>query len=167
MTKTWLVYAVIAMLLLAFADFMLGALNKKFKPPVSTFTLNVFAYAYMASLSVALFLASEGYFGKPNSFLEEVAKGMAKIRKGEAMTWVLVPAVAICYLLGNRFLWQTYKTAPGIGLAEAAGSLSSGVVLILTAVLFGVKFKAVNVVGIIISILGLALLSGRVHFPKF
>ena len=167
MPANWLLYAFVAMMALAIADFMLGAMNKLIRPPISTFTLNLCAYFYMASLSLLLLAAGRGSFGKPNPFIADVGAGAEQIIEGKAFTWVIVPAVALCYLLGNRFLWKTYKTAPGIGLAESAGSLSSAVVLVLTVALFGVKFKAVNVTGLLISILGLALLSGRIYIPKY
>ena len=166
MNASWLAYSTTAMLLLATADFMLGALNKKLNPPVSTFTLNLVAYAYMALISVGLYIASRESTGSSDTFLGNIRSGMGKIQKGEAATWVLVPLVAMGYLAGNRFLWRTYKTAPTIGLAEAAGSLSSGVVLILTVLLFKVKYKIVNVVGIVMSILGLEMLSGRLSSSK-
>jgi hypothetical protein len=121
----------------------------------------------MATISLLLLAAGRGNFGKPGVFLTNIGDGAEQIIEGKAFTWAIVPAVAVCYLLGNRFLWETYKTAPGIGLAEAAGSLSSAVVLVLTVALFGVKFKMVNVVGLLISILGLALLSGRIYIPKY
>ena len=141
MPANWLLYAFVAMMALACADFVLGAMNKQISPPISTFTLNLCAYFYMAILSLLLLAAGRGGFGKPNPFIANVGEGAEQIIEGKALTWPIVPAVALCYLLGNRFLWETYKTAPGIGLAESAGSLSSAVVLVLTVALFGSQIQ--------------------------
>jgi hypothetical protein len=161
-----LIYASLAMLLLSLADFTIGALNKRLKPPVSTLTLNLVAYSFMAVISVGIYSSSFGYESSAKSFLKPVGEGFRQIEKGKHNILLIIPFVAICYLLGNRFLWSSYKIAPGIGLAEAAYSSNSAVVLVLTYLFFGTKVKLVNAVGVLLSILGIFLLSGEMSIKS-
>tara|TARA_Y100000389_G_scaffold205123_1_gene263547 strand:- start:2400 stop:2906 length:507 start_codon:yes stop_codon:yes gene_type:complete len=161
-----LIYASLAMLLLSLADFTIGNLNKRLKPPVSTLSLNFVAYSFMAVISTGMYYASFGNMSNMESFLHPVRKGFTQIGEGKNNILFIIPFVATCYLLGNRFLWTSYKTAPGIGLAEAAYSSNSAVVLILTYFFFGTKVKLVNVVGLILSILGIFLLSGKINIKS-
>lgn len=160
MEGRWFVYAVSAMTLLAIADFSLGHMNKGLRKPVSTFTLNFFAYMFMGLAGITAVLLGElGYLPKNE---DEVTKKDVDMLSGDRGYAVLIiPFIALCYILGNRYLWTTYTIAPSIGVAEGIYSVNSVIVLLLTHYLFGAPIALINVVGILLSILGVLLLSGQ------
>ena len=157
----WFVYAVSAMMLLAIADFSLGHMNKSLSKPVSTFTLNFFAYMFMGLAGIAAILLGELDF-LPKNEDKITKKDVRMLSTDEGYAMLIIPFVAMCYILGNRYLWHTYTTAPSIGVAEGVYSVNSVIVLLLTHFLFGVPVAFVNVMGILLSILGVLLLSGQI-----
>ena len=161
MEGQWFIYAVSAMMLLAIADFSLGHMNKGLSKPVSTFTLNFFAYMFMGLAGITAILLGElGYLPKNEDKITKKDVHMLSVNKGYAI--LIIPFIALCYILGNRYLWKTYTTAPSIGVAEGVYSVNSVIVLLLTHFLFGAPVALVNVVGILLSILGVLLLSGQI-----
>lgn len=162
MKGLWFFYAMTAMSLLAISDFSLGHMNKNLRRPISTFTLNFFSYLFMGTAGlILLILGYYDYFPKKQSDI--VKKDITAIRNTKSYVLILIAFVAICYLLGNKFLWKTYTTAPSIGVAEGVYSVNSVVVLLLTHFVFGVPVSFVNVAGILLSIVGVLLLSGKIR----
>ena len=156
----WFVYAVSAMMLLAIADFSLGHMNKSLSKPVSTFTLNFFAYIFMSVAGLITIIMGElGHLPDPED--QAIKKDMHMLLKDKGNAMMLIPFIALCYILGNRYLWKTYTTAPSIGVAEGVYSVNSVVLLLITHFIFGTPVVFVNVVGILLSILGVLLLSGE------
>jgi len=162
MEALWFFYALTAMSLLALGDFSLGHMNKNLSRPLSTFTLNFFTYLFMGTGGLTLLiLGYHGYFPKKQSY--KIKNDITAITNTKSYILILIAFVAICYLMGNKFLWKTYTTAPSIGVAEGVYSFNSVIVLLLTHFLFGVPVSFVNIAGILLSIVGVLLLSGKIR----
>ena len=159
MNETWLVYASIATMLLALGDFTIGVVSRTVKPEISSQTLNIAAYVFMAITGICIALYS-AHPSTSNDFVSKTNKGFKEIYEGDGGTWMAVPIAAVFYIIGNRYLWNSYKTSPDMGIAETVGSVSSVVLLILTAAMFNAKWEWMNVLGIVVSAIGLALVSG-------
>lgn len=85
---------------------------------------------------------------------------LAMHRQGMAVNvgiLAVIAVIAVCSVLGNILLLQSYKTAPNSGYSEAIGAVRVILIAAVSVALFSSSLSWKGLAGIILAILGIAL----------
>jgi len=85
---------------------------------------------------------------------------LAMHRQGMAVNvgiLAVIAVIAVCSVLGNILLLQSYKTAPNPGYSEAIGAVRVILIAAVSVALFSSSLSWKGLAGIILAILGIAL----------